>query len=431
MFFRSTSIAPDVLRKSVDSPVVDASADARHDLPMSNSRPMRAAIVAALAVAAILAAACARNQGGGTGVALAPPFAPPPLWVDLEPGAYAVRLDTLMRRAPAKTGWADAGRPVQITIWSPASARGTPLTYRDYIALTANQATLVRATPEGSAAAVQRLTGFVTQNGSSAAAVEQWLDMPVAASWDAPLADRRFPLVIIAEGNYHSAYNQAVLGEYLASHGYVVATSPSPLVLEEVADSTPLIARARRQGADIEYVVDATGRRSDVDTTRIGVVAHSFGARAAFVAVMDGAPFRTFVSLDGGIANKLGADWLDGTALDSAELRMPVLHIYQDKDETVQPDFTRLRRWHGADRTLVRVDDMYHPYFTALGFVAAVDTALHVAPAVPQLAAKVSGVVELTAAFLDATLRNRRVVAPAFPFAQPPLFTVEHLPAGQ
>jgi dienelactone hydrolase len=397
---------------------------------MSNARGIRWRLLAAVAVAAFVAA-CARKQGGGIGVALAPPFAAPPLWVELEPGAYAVRLDTLMRRAPAKAGWAVGGRPVQITIWSPASARGTPLTYRDYIALTANQASLAPATPEASAAAVQHLTGFVTSNGSSAEAVEQWLDMPVAASWNAPLAERRFPLVIIAQGNYHSAYNQAVLGEYLASHGYVVATSPSPLVLEEVADSTSLITRARRQGADIEYVVDAVRQRSDVDTTRIGVVAHSFGARAAFVAVMDGAPFRSFVSLDGGIANKLGADWLDGTALDSAELRMPVLHIYQDKDETVQPDFARIRSWHAADRTLVHVDDMYHPYFTALGFVASVDTALHVAPAVPQLGLKVSGVVELTAVFLDATLRNRREVAPPFPFARPPLFEVERIPAGR
>jgi len=192
-----------------------------------------------------------------------------------------------------------------------------------------------------------------------------------------------------------------------------------------------LVGRARRQAADIEYVLDVMRTRPDVDTTRIGVVAHSFGARAAFVAVMDGAPFRSFVSLDGGIANKLGADWLAGTPLDSAQLSMPVLHIYQDKDPTVQPDFTRLRRWHAADRTLVRIDDMYHPYFTALGFVAAVDTALHVAPPVAELGRKVSAVVEMTATFLDATVRNRHAVAPSFPFAADSIFRIERLPAGQ
>ena len=384
--------------------------------------------VVATATAFILAS-CARTAREKV-APIVPPFAAPAVWGALEPDAYAVRLDTLMRRAPAREDWAAAGRPVQITIWSPASARGTLLTYRDYIALTANQASLAPGSAEGSAAAVERLTRFVTANGSSAAAMAQWMDMPVAASWNAPRARGRFPLVVIAQGNYHSAYNQAVLGEYLASHGYVVATSPSPLVLEETPDSLSLLTRARRQAADIEYVVEVMRRRDGVDSTRIAVVAHSFGARAAFVATADGTPFRAFVSLDGGIGNKLGNDWLAGTALDSTSLAIPLLHIYQDRDSTVQPDFAAIRRWHRADRTLVHVDEMYHPYFTALGFVAAVDTGLHVGPPVPELGRKVGGVVELTVAFLDAVMR-RGDAAPVLTLGNRPPFSTEHLGEGQ
>lgn len=375
------------------------------------------------------AGSCARAPRT-TGLVLAPPFPAPTLWGPLEPDGYAVRLDTLMRRAPARNGWAPAGRPVQITIWSPATARGALLTYRDYIALTANQGSLEAATPEASTAAIARLTRFVTSTGSSDEAVRQWMDMPVAASWDAPRAPGRFPLVVIAQGNYHSAYNQAVLGEYLASHGYVVATSPSPLVVEETPDSASLLTRARRQAADIEYVADVMRNRAGVDPLRVAVVGHSFGARAAFVAIVDGAPFRAFVSLDGGIANKLGNDWLAGTPLDTAQLRIPLLHIYQDRDSTVQPDFTLVRRWHRADRNLVRVDDMHHQYFTALGFVAAVDTALHVGPPVANLATKVGGVVQMTGAFLDAVLR-RGATTPALPRANVAPFSTEHLAVGQ
>lgn len=375
------------------------------------------------------AGSCARAPRT-TGLVLAPPFPAPTLWGPLEPDGYAVRLDTLMRRAPARNGWAPAGRPVQITIWSPATARGALLTYRDYIALTANQGSLEAATPEASTAAIARLTRFVTSMGSSEEAVRQWLDMPVAASWDAPRAPGRFPLVVIAQGNYHSAYNQAVLGEYLASHGYVVATSPSPLVVEETPDSASLLTRARRQAADIEYVADVMRNRAGVDPLRVAVVGHSFGARAAFVAIVDGAPCRAFVSLDGGIANKLGNDWLAGTPLDTAQLRIPLLHIYQDRDSTVQPDFTLVRRWHRADRNLVRVDDMHHQYFTALGFVAAVDTALHVGPPVANLASKVGGVVQMTGAFLDAVLR-RGATTPALPRANVAPFSTEHLAVGQ
>ena len=390
---------------------------------------MRHRVLAAFAIAIVAAASCARTPRT-TGVVLGPPFVAPQVWGALEPDGYAVRLDTLMRRAPAKEGWAAAGRPVQITIWSPATARGTPLTYRDYVGLTANQASLDPATADASAAAVAALRRFVVSTGSSVESVEEWMNMPVAASWNAPKATSRFPLVVIAQGNYHSAYNQAVIGEYLASHGYVVATSPSPLVLEQTPDDASLLTRARRQAADIEYIVDVMRARADVDSTRIAVVAHSFGARAAFVAAADGTPFRAFVSLDGGIANKLGNDWLAGTPLDTAQLRVPLLHIYQDRDSTVQPDFTIVRRWHASDRNLVRVDDMYHPYFTALGFVAAVDTALHVGPRVANLGTKVGGVVQMTGAFLDAVLR-RHAMTPALPRANVAPFTTEHLAVGQ
>ncbi|HET9003282.1 MAG TPA: hypothetical protein VFN39_04685, partial [Gemmatimonadaceae bacterium] len=139
---------------------------------------------ALLVIAAAVSCARAPQPASKTGLVLARPFSAPRLWGPLEPDGYAVRLDTLMRRAPAKAGWAPAGRPVQITIWSPATARGTLLTYRDYIALTANQGSLDAATPEASTAAVARLTRFVTAMGSSDAAVGQWMDMPVAASWN-------------------------------------------------------------------------------------------------------------------------------------------------------------------------------------------------------------------------------------------------------
>jgi dienelactone hydrolase len=388
---------------------------------------MRHRLLVALAVLGA-AVSCARAPRT-TSVALGPPFVAPQVWGALEPDGYAVRLDTLMRRAPEREGWAPAGRPVQITIWSPATARGTPLTYRDYVGLTANQASLDPATDDASAAAVASLRRFVVSTGSSGESVEEWMNMPVAASWNAPRAGGRYPLIVIAQGNYHSAYNQAVLGEYLASHGYVVATSPSPLVLEETPDSTSLLTRARRQAADIEYIVDVMRSRAGVDPQRIAVVAHSFGARSAFVAAADGVPFRAFVSLDGGIANKLGNDWLTGTPLDTVQLRIPLLHIYQDRDSTVQPDFTLVRRWHASDRNLVRVDGMYHQYFTALGFVAAVDTALHVGPRVENLGTKVGGVVQMTGAFLDAVLR-RGATTPALPRANTAPFSTEHLAVG-
>ena len=41
---------------------------------------------------------------------------------------------------------------------------------------------------------------------------------------DATPLQRAFPLVLIAQGNRQDAPDQAVLSEFLASHGYVVAS---------------------------------------------------------------------------------------------------------------------------------------------------------------------------------------------------------------
>jgi predicted dienelactone hydrolase len=68
--------------------------------------------------------------------------------------------------------------------------------------------------------------------------------------------------VVIAQGNGQSAKHQAVLAEYLASHGYVVATSPSPLRLgarmESEADVLPV---AREQARDMTLVVREMRKR--------------------------------------------------------------------------------------------------------------------------------------------------------------------------
>ena len=352
---------------------------------------------------------------------------PLPAWTGLPAGRFAVRIDTLMRWAPEKRGWAPAGRPVQITIWSPAREMGSALTFQQYVELTSNQASLAPPNLETSARAVAGLRQFVVAQGSAGTAVDAWFHLPVAASWDARVADGRFPLVIIAQGNYHSAYHQAVLAQFFASNGFVVATSASPLVLgQDTLNPADLLALARRQAADIEYIYHEVAPREHVDAQRLALVAHSFGARAGFIAIADGLPARSFVSLDGGIANRSGKDWLRGTALDTATVSTTLLHFYQTDDDTVIPDFDMVRTQWVGDRTLVKVAHMYHPYFTSLGFVAAVDSALHFAPATEALRPKVNAIADETLAFLVATLNGTK----ASPMPRASFLSIQHFSAG-
>ena len=58
--------------------------------------------------------------------------------------------------------------------------------------------------------------------------VARLLHTPAFSLRDAPPAEGHFPLVIYAPGYWAIPLTRTSTAEYLASHGYVVAMSPSP-----------------------------------------------------------------------------------------------------------------------------------------------------------------------------------------------------------
>lgn len=338
------------------------------------------------------------------------------LWGGLEAGPYAVGFTTMGLRDSTRTLPGDGTpRPVQISLWYPARAAGNgdddggaepSMTYRDYFLLTANEVTLEPLGPGEAGAAIARFKEFLASNGVAGSVVDDWFSRPVAALREAPAAPGRFPLILIAQGNFHAAYNQAILAEYLASHGYAVATGPSQSRIDGPPErDDPVIRAARAQAGDLDFMVDALHHDPRVDADRLGVVAHSFGARSAFLLLLDH-DVSAFVSLDGGIANRRGKAWIDDIDFDPASICTPILHFYQDVDETVLPDFELLSSLDGAERLLVRVDSLYHPHFTSLGLASGVVPGFRIGPPSPEVVSKAVAVGELTRRFLDAHTRG-------------------------
>jgi predicted dienelactone hydrolase len=125
-------------------------------------------------------------------------------------------------------------RPVTVGVWYPARATAaTHLTYREYFAL-----------PAGAGGReLDEFLAFLGSHGAPADAVQEWLGAPMLAARDAPAVGVRFPLVLLAQGNGQTLRDQAPFAEYLASHGYVVATSPSPMLI-----TGPLVDEADMPG---------------------------------------------------------------------------------------------------------------------------------------------------------------------------------------
>ena len=165
-------------------------------------------------------------------------------------------------------------------------------------------------TPEATLDALSRYRAFLAKE-APAAGIEEWLDAPMLAHSEAPAAAGRFPLLLVAAGMGGALPDQAALAESLASHGYVVATTPSPVRLGAKMESEADVpAMAEEQARDLEVALQVLSPRGMVDAARAGVIGYSFGSRPALLLAGRRPALRALVSLDGGIGSATAKGWL-------------------------------------------------------------------------------------------------------------------------
>lgn len=208
------------------------------------------------------------------------------------PGPRAVGFETrvLVDRArtgsrPGAPGMVPPGRPLTLAVWYPAARPGTPLTYRAYAP---DAAELRRTVARLAADPDNRPPGAPAETAPTApdlGAADRLLDTRVLATRGAPRAPGRFPLVILAGAEF------ALLGEHLASRGFVVVGLPprarlgAPTDVVDAAD-------------DLAFVVAETRRWPGV-ADRVATVAFSASALAPVLYQARTGGLAALVSLDG------------------------------------------------------------------------------------------------------------------------------------
>jgi dienelactone hydrolase len=329
--------------------------------------------------------------------------AAPPLFAELAPGPHAVGFAVDLQHDPSRV-LAGAARPVQLSIWFPAKTHGGPLRLRDYVGLAAGERGTWRREDQDLAVADQ--AAFLRQAAQlEPAEAQALLDQPLLARENARPLGPRFPLLLIAQGNGQSASDQAVLCEWLASHGHVVASTPSPMRLSgPLSGVAAIAARAEEQAADLAFALGVLRDRPDVDATRLAVIGQSFGARSALLFAMQEPAVRAMVSLDGGIGSRAGQAQLASSRLfDPERARFPLLHLYEEQDEFMAPDFALLRKLGRSHRLLARAAHLRHSHFTALGHEVALFPKLAAATkADAQTPRAARAVLQAVRRFLDA-----------------------------
>jgi dienelactone hydrolase len=262
-----------------------------------------------------------------------------PIWGKLTPGPHAVGFQMMFRKDPSRPfkskrdyqgniTTADRSRPIQISIWYPAASTGKsdPVALQDYLYLTAAEQTGLEPTEQQKQNVIAAFKNRWAQ-GASDENIQTALKTKMLSSRNADPAKDRFPLILIAPSSgLSSPVSSVVLAEFLASHGYVVASSPAMGLNSRQINFSSVGVITQLQ--DMQFLIANLNSFPAVDSNKMAVIGFSFGGLASSLLAMYNGDVDAFVSLETAAGNKFGYSVLFQNPLyDPPLLRVPVLHL--------------------------------------------------------------------------------------------------------
>lgn len=335
-------------------------------------------------------------------------FAQDNIWDKLDKGNYNVGFKVLSLYDSTRTiNDGKSIRPVQVSIWYPAQVlnNSQASSYKDYFLWSAEELnfSISDSLKEKS---IEEYKNLLLQTGIDEKAFSEWFNTQMLADKNAIPIPQKFPLVVVAQGNYQSAHHQAFLCEFLASYGYVVVTTPSQTRISgQMTDNSQSVESAEEQVKDLEFAINSLRSFDNIDFNNIGLIGHSFGGRSILLLQMKNENVKCLVSLDGGLGlNTAIEDIMKSPEFDVKKMNVPLLHVYEDDEEFVKPDFTLINSFNNSERFLIKIDDMHHFYFTSIGFVSG--TIAGFSPSSEKLADKYRIICDFTRNFLNAVFKK-------------------------
>jgi dienelactone hydrolase len=297
-------------------------------------------------------------------------------WGSLSAGSYAVGFKTIYQFDRTRT-WRTTrayeepfapdlnGRPIRVSVWYPAirDARSRQIRFEDY----------VKPSGPKEFAELNSILEYREKTfGSFRVPPGRWADLmatSMSAYADAPPIGGRFPLLLYAAGlNNTSTSTLSVLGEFLASHGYIVATVALLGPSNEQTEQGRMPSDRERTVQDLEFAWSLLRGQPDVDEAKTGVFGHSLGAIEALIFAMRNANVCAVIGLDGTYGFK-GLGTVLSELADYAPRRMHAafLDIRRDWKDL---DLSAEHAFHYSDRSFIKIKKMHHVDFQAYTMVA-------------------------------------------------------------
>ena len=186
----------------------------------------------------------------------------------------------------------------------------------------------------------------------------------------------KFPVIVYAPSYQASSIENFALCEYLASHGYIVISSPS-----RGTDTRWLDGATTRdmetQSGDIAFLIKAAQKLKHADADKTALMGFSFGGLSNFITAIKNSTVKAVVSLDG--SERYNYPVLEGSPFFFPDrFDIPYVHFAQKEIpvEVLQNDglpadindrFQLLDVLPYSDVQSYRFHDLTHAYFSTLG----------------------------------------------------------------
>jgi dienelactone hydrolase len=343
------------------------------------------------------------------------------LWGSLQPGPYSVgfryftvaddtRVSVVVNSVSGSIERKYVPRDIKIYLWYPAKSDGTASGESLKLYIECLKTDFARSS-ENEKIEPMVLMNFPLGKGADKAYLKKILESPVLARKDAEPAVGKYPVIIVGQGyNYKSPFTHFFLCEYLASRGFVVATSPLAGLHSPAANLTP--EDLETQIRDMEFVASIAMRQPFAEQGRIGALGFDLGGLSAAMLVMRNPMISVLVSLDSGLIFRHNLDLMEKTTgFNPGRISVPLLHFISPAAETkamgIKEDYSLWEAASCEKMFLVRIPGMPHGHFTSYAlFEDKQPVAGYWGAPIPGAADKYRALCRAIADFLDANLKN-------------------------
>lgn len=191
-------------------------------------------------------------------------------------------------------------------------------------------------------------------------------------------AKGKFPVVIYAPSYQASSVENFALCEFLASHGYIVISSPSRGTENRFLDGGTT-RDIETQARDIEFLIAEATSLTNADADKLAVIGFSFGGISNVLAQMRNEQIKALVCLDGSIKYQsqklLSSSYANVSKVDvpfmfMSQKDIPLSVMIEDKiDTTLNQNFYFFDSLKHSQAYYLKFNDLTHPYFSSMGIL--------------------------------------------------------------